>query len=230
MLTAVPKLFFQLDPYSQTNFFLAPPGSACKAAPAIAVRGAALDPGDIMQSSRRSKLSRRGFAPCPDAVSGREACALEHARLLERVSEEARGRPFSKTTSKARAAEHDRVLAAIGGIDLQNHTTMATPQHGANVIAANASIRATLRESPKRAAKDVTNQKISALYPPPIPTAEVCDSSPDGSFEDISPLTSDNFLCAASHVCIFRDKPQSTDCLKCMNCDQLAHENVLSQS
>ncbi len=186
-----------------------------------------LDSADIMKSAWQSKLPRRGAAPCLDAVSSRKAHALESTRLIERISEEARGRPFSKTTSEVCATERARVLAAIGGIDPRNCTTMATPPCSANDIAANASIQAPLCESPKRAAKDEAYQKISALYPPPIPTAEVCDSSPDGSLEEISPLTSDNFFYATKHLCILRNEPQSTDCLKCMNCDQLAHKKIV---
>ena len=177
-----------------------------------------LDSADIMKSAWQSKLPRRGAAPCLDAVSSRKAHALESARLIERISEEARGRPFSKTTSEVCATERARVLAAIGGIDPRNCTTMATPPCSANDIAANASIQAPLCESPKRAAKDEAYQKISALYPPPIPMAEVCESSPDAPLVDVSPVTCDSLFCAASHLCSFRDEPLSTDCVKCVNC------------
>jgi hypothetical protein len=35
-------------------------------------------------------------------------------------------------------------------------------------------------DSPKRVAKDNASKKIAAMYPPPIPMAEVVDSSPNG--------------------------------------------------
>ena len=37
------------------------------------------------------------------------------------------------------------------------------------------------RETPQRVAKDNANKKIAAIFPPPIPLAEVVESSPDGS-------------------------------------------------
>ena len=96
------------EPSPKRDAVIAPPASSSKAMPTIVVRGAA----------------RRGASP---AVSGRDTRALERARLLESVSEEARGRPVSKTTSEVRTAERARVLAAVGGIDPSNRTTSATP-------------------------------------------------------------------------------------------------------
>ena len=124
------------EPSPKRGAVIAPPASSSKAKPAVVVRHAA----------------RRGASP---AVSGRDARALERAQLLESASEEARGRPVSKTTSEVRAAERARVLAAVGGIDPSNRTTCATPPRGANGVSADASIQPLLRECPKRAVERV---------------------------------------------------------------------------
>ena len=110
------------------------------------------------------------------------------------------------------------------------------------------------RETPQRVAKDNANKKIAAIFPPPIPLAEVVESSPDGSlvrhpstgYDDCSddrdgdyvgvassedadeqPPLPPLFLCAASRYCECTIQPQLDECVLCINCNRLAHEQCV---
>ena len=114
------------------------------------------------------------------------------------------------------------------------------------------------RETPQRVAKENANKKIAAIFPPPIPLAEVVESSPDGSlvrppsrgYDDFSDdrdgdyvgiASSEQdadeqppllllFLCAASRYCECTIQPQLDECVLCINCNRLAQAPLVPGS
>jgi hypothetical protein len=174
-----------------------------------------------MSNSSRQKARADVTPRLPTtAPSGRDARALGRAHLLSKVDQDVKGRAIRMSTSEASAAKLARVLAAVSGVA----AAPATPT----------ALSRAERYNNRSAEKEKPNaQKMMATASPANKSVLLLSSSSDDGIKknhtiiNVPPELPRLFLCAAGHLCMSVDKPHSADCLVCVNCNRLAHEQCV---
>jgi hypothetical protein len=138
------------------------------------------------------------------------------------------------TFSRAQRYEHRSAEKVVRAVESANAISQALLH-----LAEPPPVTLGTRDPPKCVAKDNMNKKIATIYPPPIPMAEVFDSSLDGplvpsstdfdncsddcdcnyvdiasseDMDDLPPLPP-IFFCAAARYCECSSQPKPAECV-----------------